>query len=129
MNDPEINKYLSPEQKEEQKKVIEEQQKNPDKWLAPDGTLNVSNQNVQDTTNARKNKVDSASMEMHKESVDLKTNETSKQPVVIDASTNNTNKSDGGSKDVYNQKIFNTRNTNDSYNRKMMNDTNYPTNR
>lgn len=128
MNDPEINKHLTPEQKEEQKKVIEEQNKNPDKWLAPDGTLNVSENNVKATTNMRKNKVDNASMEMHKESIDLKTNEISKQPVIIDASKNTTNNTNS-SKDVYNQKIFNTRNTNDSYNRKMMNDTNYPSNR
>lgn len=128
MNDPEINKTLDDSEKQEQAKLIEQQQKNPDKWLAPDGTLNVSDKNVQATANDRKNKVDSASADMHKDSVELKNNETAKQPIIVDAKSNNVNNA-GGSKDVYDQKLFSTRNPNDSYTKKMMNDSNYPTNR
>lgn len=128
MNDPEINKTLDDSEKQEQAKLIEQQQKNPDKWLAPDGTLNVSDKNVQATANDRKNKVDSASADMHKDSVELKNNETAKQPIIVDAKSNNVNNA-GGNKDVYDQKLFSTRNPNDSYTKKMMNDSNYPTNR
>lgn len=127
MNDPEINKTLDDSEKQEQAKLIEQQQKNPDKWLASDGTLNVSDKNVQSTANERKNKVDSASAEMHKDSVEIKNSETAKQPIIVDAKSNVNNA--GGKKDVYDQKLFSTRNPNDSYTKKMMNDSNYPTNR
>lgn len=65
---------------------------------------------------------------MHKDSVELKNNETAKQPIIVDAKSNNTNNA-GSNKDVYDQKLFSTRNPNDSYTKKMMNDSNYPTNR
>lgn len=88
----------------------------------------ISGQNVQDTAKTESKKVSGDAEKLHQtvqENKDLE-KETQK-PIVINTQDNKSGTST--ERDVYNQKLFNTRNPNDSYTKKIMNDSNYPTNR